>query len=241
MSRCFFSFDPCCVSCRHSRQGVGRLRAYPFGNAAFGAVPPAGNPNPPEAPYQANFKEGAGETTHFTSCEPYPTPPAAAQPSIEPPRQTSIMAPDSAPAQADWAASKGPFFSDRRLWPSGSRAQPWSLFAFFLSTQKEGPRRPGARRDALKITIKAQKGPSPKKPKNKIRKACPFKKTPAHRIGRRAGRGFRPVGGKGASPLRSPVPLSAVPTRHPPPQDRRRCTSPPAPPPRPWGRRSTRR
>ena len=57
------------------------------------------------------------------------------------------MAPRSAPVQADRAASVGPNLSDRRLWPSGSRAQPWSLFAFFLSTQKEGPRRRGARRD----------------------------------------------------------------------------------------------
>ena len=40
----------------------------------------------------------------IASCEPHPTPPAAAQPSIEPPRQTSIMAPRSTPVQADWAA-----------------------------------------------------------------------------------------------------------------------------------------
>jgi len=57
------------------------------------------------------------------------------------------MALGSAPVQADWAAFVGPNLSDRRLWPSGSRAQPWSLFAFFLSTQKEGPRRRGGRRD----------------------------------------------------------------------------------------------
>jgi len=74
------------------------------------------------------------------------------------------MALGSTPAQADWAASKGPFFSDRRLWPSGSRAQPWSLFAFFLSTQKEGPRRRGGRRDDLKITEKVWRGTSPKQP-----------------------------------------------------------------------------
>ena len=78
----------------------------------------------------------------------YPNPLAAAQPSIELPRSTSIMVPRSTPVQADWAAFVGPNLSDRRLWPSGSRAQPWSLFAFFLSTQKEGPRRRGARRDA---------------------------------------------------------------------------------------------
>ncbi len=92
----------------------------------------------------------------------YPTLLAAARPSIELPRSTSIMALGSAPVQADWAASKGPKHSDRRLWPSGSRAKPWSFFAFFLSTQKEGPRRRGARRDALKITEKCQKETSPK-------------------------------------------------------------------------------
>ena len=132
--------------------------------AAARPYPPQGTKNPPEAPYQANFKEGAGATTHLSGCEPHPTPPAAAQPSIEPPRQTSIMAPGSTPAQADWAASKGPKHSDRRLWPSGSRAQPWSLFAFFLSTQKEGPRRRGGRRDVLKIAGKGGKGTRPKQP-----------------------------------------------------------------------------
>ena len=30
--------------------------------------PPQGTKNPPEAPYQANFKEGAGETTHHSGC-----------------------------------------------------------------------------------------------------------------------------------------------------------------------------
>ncbi len=114
---------------------------------------------------QANFKEGAGATAHFTSYEPHPTPQPAAQPSIEPPRQTSIMAPRSAPVQADRAASVGPNLSDRRLWPSGSRAQPWSLFAFFLSIQKEGPRRRGGRRADLKIAGKGGKGPRPKKGK----------------------------------------------------------------------------
>ncbi len=118
-------------------------------------------PEKSDIPNQANFKEGAGATTHFTSCEPHPTPQPAAQPSIEPPRQTSIMAPDSALAQADWAASEGPFFSDRRLWPSGSRAQPWSLFAFFLSIQKEGPRRRGGRRDVLKTTEKGTERTQP--------------------------------------------------------------------------------
>ena len=122
-------------------------------------------PEKSDIPNQANFKEGAGATTHFTSCEPHPTPQPAAQPSIEPPRQTSIMALRSTPAQADWAASKGPFFSDRRLWPSGSRAKPWSLFAFFLSIQKEGPRRRGGRRDALKTT---EKGTERNKPPNPV-------------------------------------------------------------------------
>ncbi len=45
---------------------------------ASNPLPPQGTSNPPEAPYQANFKEGVGETTHFTSCEPYPTPQPAA-------------------------------------------------------------------------------------------------------------------------------------------------------------------
>ena len=139
------------------REKVGHPQATER-SAPKGPYPPQGTKNPPEAPYQANFKEGAGETTHFTSCEPHPTPQPAAQPSIEPPRQTSIMAPGSTPAQADWAASKGPKHSDRRLWPSGSRAQPWSLFAFFLSTQKEGPRRRGGRRDKAIIKENVRKG-----------------------------------------------------------------------------------
>ncbi len=58
----------------------------------------------------------------LSSSKHYPILPAAAWPSIEPPRQTSIMALRSTPTQADWAASKGPNLSDRRLWPSGSRA-----------------------------------------------------------------------------------------------------------------------
>ena len=41
---------------------------------------------------------------------------------------------------------------------------PWSFFAFFLSIQKEGPRRRGGRRDALKITIKGRRGTSPPPP-----------------------------------------------------------------------------
>ena len=38
-----------------------------------------------------------------------------------------------------------------------------SLFAFFLSTQKEGPRRPGGRRDNSKITEKPGKDRAPKR------------------------------------------------------------------------------
>ncbi len=165
-----------------SKQKKGRRQPPPKTRRSGPPPPPAGNPNPPEAPYQANFKEGAGATTHFSGCEPYPTPQPAAWPSIEPPRQTSIMAPRSTPAQADWAASVGPNLSDRRLWPSGSRAQPWSLFAFFLSTQKEGPRRRGGRRDDWKIAEKGWGGTRTKKGQKGTRprpKAPKFKKRPA--------------------------------------------------------------
>ena len=59
--------------------------------------------------------------------------------------------------------------------PTVGRDEPLeSLFAFFLSIQKEGPRRRGGRRGDLKIAGKGGKGPRPK-PKPK---ACPFKKRP---------------------------------------------------------------
>ena len=101
--------------------------------------------DPPEAPCQANRKEGAG---HYASlARPAETcPPAgpAAQPSIEQPHveiEAVTQAEEPSPSGPGGVRGAPP----KRLTPLavGSRAQPWSLFGYFLANQKVTPRRVG--------------------------------------------------------------------------------------------------